>query len=232
MKIGGWPIDFGIYINADDIAKDLRSNTFSFSQYKLSNVSRKEFISSTLSSGLIGADFTEKNFRRSFSIIGGEELTLNTKKYDEQLAQILAEFLRHKLLNENAKISFETVFSHSSKLDFMKKAANRGYKIYLYFISTEDSAINVARIKEVRVPMGGHNVPEPKIVGRYNRTMDLLFDAAQRTYQTYFFDNSKEPPSSQYFAHFKVVRDAKNWDVPDRDLIPNWFYKYYSKKLK
>ena len=232
MKIGGWPIDFGLYINADDIATLLRANSFSFSKYKLSNVSRKEFVSSTLESGLIGPHFTEKNFRRSFSIVGGEKLVLNTKKYDERLAQILAEYLRYKLLGASEKISFETVFSHRSKLDFMKEAESRGYKIYLYFVSTEDPAINIARVKEVRVPMGGHDVPEAQILGRYDKTMHLLFEAAQLAYQAYFFDNSKEPPSSQYFAHFKVVNNAKAWEIPDENLIPNWFYKYYRKHVK
>jgi len=230
MKISGRPIDFGIYINADDIAKLLRSNKFIFSSYGLSKVDREDFVSTIIGSGLIGGSFGEKEFRRSFSLSGKVKLLLNVKKYDEQLAQILAEYLRRKLLDKNDKLSFETVFSHPSKIDFMREATSRGYKIYLYFISTESPEINVARIKDVRVPTGGHDVPKDKIISRYSRTMDLLYDAAQFTYQAYFFDNSQNPPDSQYFAHFKTAKGVKSWDIPENAAIPSWFFKYYIEK--
>lgn len=230
MKIGGWPIDFGIYINADDIAQLLRANKFSFAAYGLRNISRNDFISTILSSGLVSGAFREKLFRQSFSLSSGSKLKLRLKKYDEQIAQILAEYLRRKLLDKSEKISFETVFSHPSKLEFMREAKSRGYKIYLYFVATESSAINVSRIKEVRVPTGGHDVPKRKIISRYNRSLDLLYDAAQLTYQTYFFDNSHAPPHSNFFAHFRVVGGEKKWDVADGQGLPNWFLEYYVKK--
>ena len=103
-------------------------------------------------------------------------------------------------------------------------------KIYLYFVATESSAINVSRIKEVRVPTGGHDVPKRKIISRYNRSLDLLYDAAQLTYQTYFFDNSHAPPHSNFFAHFRVIGGEKKWDVADGQGLPNWFLEYYVKK--
>lgn len=78
-----------------------------------------------MDSGLIGENFNDKTFRKSFSISRNSKLTLNNKKYDEHMAQILAEYLRWKLLEEEKKISFETVFSHPSKLEFMKEAASR-----------------------------------------------------------------------------------------------------------
>ena len=42
QKVNGKHIDFGIYINADDIAQKLRENTFSFDDYDL-RVSNMEF---------------------------------------------------------------------------------------------------------------------------------------------------------------------------------------------
>ena len=125
IKINGHPIDFGIYINADDIAHSLRKNDFSFFKYKLRNITRDDFICTIMDSGLIGENFNDKTFRKSFSISRNSKLTLNNKKYDEHMAQILAEYLRWKLLEEEKKISFETVFSHPSKLEFMKEAASR-----------------------------------------------------------------------------------------------------------
>lgn len=229
-KIAGWPIDFGIYINADDIARLLRNNKFSFASYRLQDISRDDFVTATLKSGLVGPSFTEELFRQSFSISKNSNLILKSKKHDEQIAQILADYLRRKLLGNEEKISFETIFSHRSKLDFMKDANSRGYKIYLYFVSTESPEINLSRIKEIRVPTGGHDVPEKKVISRYRRSMNLLYEAAQFTYQTYFFDNSNSPPSSNYFAHFKLIKGEKQWDVPENHSLPDWFFKYYVLK--
>jgi predicted ABC-type ATPase len=36
--------------------------------------------------------------------------------------------------------------SHPSKLDFIKKAKNLGYKTYLYFVSLENPEMNVDRV--------------------------------------------------------------------------------------
>ena len=52
VKVNGRPIDFGYYINADDIARQLRNGGFRFSDYDLT-IKPKEFIAVALASGLI-----------------------------------------------------------------------------------------------------------------------------------------------------------------------------------
>jgi len=236
LKISGFPIDFGIYINADEIAKTLRGGKFSFREYGLTKVSRSHFINSTLKSGLVNSSFNEKSFNKCFTLNQRGSILLRDSSADEHLAQIIAEYLRTRLLNEGRKFSFETVFSHKSKIEFMKLAESRGYKIYLYFVSTESPEINISRVKDIRIRDGGHDVPAGKIKSRYYRTMDLLFDAAQLTYQAYFFDNSAlfegaaSDASPAPFAHFKVVGGEKVWDKIDQATVPNWFIKYYSEK--
>lgn len=232
-KVGERPIDFGIYINADDIAAALRSNSFCFSSYQLPPISRSDFIDMTLATGLINdATFPEAEFRGSFSLNHAGEFRLKIMRWHENLAQILATVIRERLLVLERKISFETVFSHESKLDFMARARDQGYRIYLYFIATKSPAINIARIKEVRIKQGGHDVPEEKIRGRYQRSMELLFDAAELANQAYFFDNSVDgaKQSLEPFAHFKVVQGKKSWDKINAEDIPDWFYRYYLTK--
>lgn len=151
---------------------------------------------------------------------------------DERLAQIIADYLRKKLLSENRKFSFETVFSHSSKLEIMQQARDAGYKVYLYFVSTEDPEINKYRVKKVRVAEGGHDVPEGKIENRYYRSLGYLYEAAQLTYQTYFFDNSRDGKGFHLFAHFKSVKGSKKWGDINKSIVPRWFVKYYSQKVK
>jgi predicted ABC-type ATPase len=134
-------------------------------------------------------------------------------------------------LEKGKKFSFETVFSHKSKIDIMRQGLTAGYKVYLYFVSTESADINVLRVA-ARKAKGGHDVPEEKIRIRYSRSLENLFDAYQLAYQAFFFDNSVEGSDSKMFAHFKKAGEKKEWDPIHRDDIPNWFIKYYLNKIK
>lgn len=44
--------------------------------------------------------------------------------------------------------------SHVSKVEFLREAQIQGFKTYLYFVSTVDPDINIARVN-YRVSMGG-----------------------------------------------------------------------------
>ncbi len=110
-KVKGKRIDFGYYINADDIADLLRNKQFLFSPYSITT-SNKEFQSIALASGLINSDFNEMAFKESYSF-RNNTIKLKNKKHDERLAQIVADFLRKKLLSEKKRFSFETVFFSS-----------------------------------------------------------------------------------------------------------------------
>ena len=111
----------------------------------------------------------------------------------------------------------------------MREARAAGYKVYLYFVSTESPEINKFRVK-TRVQQKGHNVPADLIESRYYRSMDFLYEACQLAYQVFFFDNSKEKTESNLFAHFKVQKEGKEWEINER--VPAWFRKYYSGKIK
>lgn len=233
----GVTLDFGIYINADDIAVKLRAKGCDFKVYKL-DVSENDFFELCSNSGLLNVWFTEERFRKCVQFDKNRLIVLNAQvsKIDdnayERIAQIIAEFLRNKLLMEGVKFSFETVFSHEGKVEFIRRAKEAGYKVYLYFVSTEHPRINVYRVKEVRVPNKGHDVDEAKIISRYYRSMDLLYNASQYCYQAYFFDNSVEGGSHTMFAHFKLNSNGnKDWDDLDEAAYPQWFKKYYSGKI-
>jgi predicted ABC-type ATPase len=234
-RIKGRALDFGVYVNADDIAKALENNTFSLEEYELAQLSRKEFMAISLHSGLIRGAFTEAEFKTSFSLNTDGVFKLKKEQWCEHLAQVMATVLREKLLEQQKKMSFETVFSHPSKLDFMRRAKTNGYKVYLYFVATEDPELNITRIKEVRVVNGGHDVPEEKIRQRYQRSLDLLFDAAALAYQVFFFDNSKDRSENDqnidHFAHFKVVKGQQVWDPIQPELLPAWFARSYLSKV-
>lgn len=92
-------------------------------------------------------------------------------------------------MNKRIGFSFETVMSHTSKVDFLKLANATGFKTYLYFIATVDPKIHKDRVNE-RVQKGGHGVPENKIEERYYRSLSNLYPAIKAANRAFVIDNS------------------------------------------
>ena len=84
----------------------------------------------------------------------------------------------------------------------------------------------------MRTKKGGHNVPPDKITSRYFRSLDLLYEASQISYQTFFFDNSETGKEFKLFARFKIVEEKKLWAKYNKGSFPEWFKKYYLNKSK
>jgi predicted ABC-type ATPase len=228
-KTSNGKLDFGIYVNADDLVNEIKNKTFRFSEYQL-KTTQEDFNQIVLESGLINKDFPLKQFIACHDI-KGDKIIFKNEKWIEQFAQALADFLRKKLLKEKKKFSFETVFSHESKLKIMQKAKDEGYKVYLYFVSTSSPEINKERVA-LRVKKGGHGVPPDKIESRYHRSLALLFDASQIAYQAFFFDNSGENKEPVMFANFKVIKGQKYWGHINVEKLPQWFVENYAQKIK
>jgi len=104
-------------------------------------------------------------------------------------AQSIADQRRDACIKANRSFSFETVMSHHSKIDILVRAKEAGYRVYLYFIGTDDPQTNIERVA-LRVAQGGHDVPVQKIRDRWLRTMALLQQAIRSSDQSYVFDNS------------------------------------------
>ncbi|MES2594744.1 MAG: zeta toxin family protein [Verrucomicrobiota bacterium] len=142
-------------------------------------------------------------------------------------ASVAADFLRQKLLELRVSFSFETVMSSPDKVALLKQAQALGYRTYLYYIATEDPAINVARVR-ARVNLGGHDVPEDKIVSRYARSLDLLLEAVKHTNRAYLFDNSR-----QGTEHLWVAEITEAFDLELKcDPMPLWFQRAMWEKIK
>jgi predicted ABC-type ATPase len=144
------------------------------------------------------------------------------------LAAAIADFLRKKMFHSNSSFSFESVFSHVSKIKELEKAKKANYKIYLYFITTSDPQINLQRVKN-RVESGGHDVSDDKINSRYPRTMKNLYDAFMLADRAYLFDNSKEKAEGLF--NFFAEKDGKYLRLANLDQIPQWFEKFILRKL-
>lgn len=85
--------------------------------------------------------------------------------------------------------AYETVASHPSKLDLMRRAADAGFEITLVYLHLADPGLNVARVAQ-RVAGGGHDVAADKIRSRLPRTLAHMSEAARLVDRTWLLDNS------------------------------------------
>ena len=92
----------------------------------------------------------------------------------------LAEFIRQQLLANDISFTYETVMSHENKIVFLKQAREKGYRVYLYFVATEDAEINISRVN-IRVAKQGHNVAHEVIKKRYYKSLQHLKETVKNS---------------------------------------------------
>lgn len=102
-----------------------------------------------------------------------------------------ATMLRQECLENGEDFVFDTVFSSEEKLQFVKKAKERGYFIRIFFVCTDNPKINVLRIAN-RFILGGHEVTISKIVSRYYKSIDNIIKAIPLADRVYVYDNTAE----------------------------------------
>lgn len=128
---------------------------------------------------------------------------------------IFSDLLRRQWMEREESFTFETVMSHPDRVGLLREARRLGYRTYLYYVCTDSSAINAARIAS-RVAQGGHDVPAAVRDERYRRSLALLPRAIRESTRAYLFDNSG-----------REHRLIAEYDGPDlvkiSDALPRWF---------
>lgn len=217
-------------INADKIAKDLKQKGFSIKGWPISCHIEEFLVSAsknTRPSNDTTIEYIEKRivFEKSLFRWNGKKdyKTINT------VAAYIVDYLMAKMLEHDGTFFYETVFSHKSKLQLLQEAKDKGFKVYLYFVSTQDPTINWERVQS-RVKQGGHGVPKEKVFSRYYNSLDNLFPALKIVDRVYFFDNSESGKTS--YLNFAEYRDGKIIIENGIDEVPEWFNKYVIEKAK
>jgi predicted ABC-type ATPase len=215
-------IPFGVYVNADDIESLLaESGVLLFNSYQLT-ITETQLQSFFKASKFAPIKRNEPDLWEKLTI-KENVLHINTT-VDSYLAADMAEFIRQGLLANDISFTYETVMSHESKVAFMQHAKDNGYRVYLYFIATEDPDINVSRVN-VRVAQQGHSVSPEKITDRYYKSLQQLKAAVKKTNRAYVWDNSGE--AALLIAEITDGQDVK---VFDTDKVPNWFVNYLTNE--
>jgi len=100
----------------------------------------------------------------------------------------IAAISRDAMFAAGASFATETVFSHPSKVDLVRRAMNDGYKVTLHIILIPEG-LAVARVAD-RVINGGHAVPESKIRERHHRLWAHVVDAIELATVAHVYDNT------------------------------------------
>ena len=124
---------------------------------------------------------------------------------------------REQCLKDKVSFVFETVFSAEDKIDFLIRAKEAGFFIRLFFISTEHPSINAARIAK-RVMEGGHDVPIPKIISRYTKSIENCETVARLVDRLYVYDNSVNDQDARLLFRLTNGLIAKRYS----DVLPEW----------
>lgn len=211
-------IDLGIYVNADEIEEELsKSGTLDFSKFQIV-VSPDEVVRYFQESNFSPVKRNELNLWRHL-LVEKNILTLSST-IDSYLAADIAEFIRQQLLYSGKSFTYETVMSHPGKIAFLNLARKNGYRVYLYYIATEDPDINISRVN-VRKAQHGHDVSPEVVKKRYYKSLSLLKDAVKNSDRAYIFDNSGEN------AILVIeITDGNLVQRNDAIEVPNWVAKY------
>ncbi len=102
--------------------------------------------------------------------------------------------IRDALLANHESFIAETVASHPSKVDLVRRAAAAGYHVHLIVVAVPEE-YSVARVG-LRVAAGGHDVPEDKIRARWQRLWTNVTEMIELAASAEVFDNSGPGPET------------------------------------
>ncbi|MCR5879397.1 zeta toxin family protein [Phenylobacterium sp. J367] len=157
----------------------------------------------------------------AFQALGHHALTLE----EAQLGQRLANERRDALIAEGQSLVTESTFSHSSKLDLLRRAKALGYEVDVYHVNVATVDQALGRVAS-RTELGGHPVPEDKLRGRYERNPALIREAVLLADVGHVFDNSRIGVRPRLLITFIAGRPGLV--APD---LPGWARELYGTDL-
>lgn len=216
----------GHFINSDEIEKEIASKGFiNIASFGLTLTQEDLDLFKTEPNTLTLIEKAEREGHIIDVVIRENVIVDQSKQTHSYEASLITAFLRKHLLEKKISYSFESVMSHPSKLDEIRKAKELGYKTYLYFVCLQDADINVSRVSN-RVEKGGHPVEEERVRRRYTQTLNNLLPALRLVDRAYIFDNSTDK--------MKLIVEVEKGELSplvSMNEMPNWFIEHVINKL-
>ena len=146
------PALLGVYLNPDEMEQQVRRQTcLDFTAYGVRTTAEAALTFFQNSQFLNDAGFSETAKQLTFA---NQRLEFGAAAMNSYLASVASDFLRQELMKQKISFTLETVMSHRSKIELLTQAQAAGYRTYLYYVATDDPAINISRVR-TRVKLGG-----------------------------------------------------------------------------
>ncbi|HLK28461.1 MAG TPA: zeta toxin family protein [Puia sp.] len=120
-------------------------------------------------------------------------------KYNEENYVRASEIYRETVkqyLDADADFMIESNLADSRSYEWVSSIKKKGYDVILYYLSTDDVAINIGRVQR-RVAEGGHDIPEEIIKSRYKQSHSYLKTKLTLFKEVYLIDNTTDSSQIQ-----------------------------------
>jgi len=206
-------VNFYSFVNADDILVQLRETGAYSPKFPVSKPELVQYAEASTYREDVKATYRSDAIRVTDDCVRFESSAITS-----YTVALFANFLQDRFLDRGESFSQETVFSHPSKVEALRRARENGYRTYLYFIATEAPEINIERVAN-RYAQGGHDVPVEKTKSRYARSIAQLKSALPFLSRAFVFDNSGT--EMEFLGQYS---EESGW-VFNRpvEALPKWF---------
>jgi predicted ABC-type ATPase len=114
------------------------------------------------------------------------------RQTDPYEAARFAAAVRADHIARRASFCMESVFSDPAgdKVELLREAQRAGYRVLLIFVRIANVELSIARVQQ-RVDAGGHDVPDDKLLARFERTQRNVREALRFVDLAVVLDNSE-----------------------------------------
>lgn len=99
-----------------------------------------------------------------------------------------------RFAEQRVDFGIESTLSGTSYLNLIRRLRTQGYAVHIFFLWVPNVDLSLSRIRD-RVLEGGHNVPEPVVRRRYERSIKNFLRVYRHEADTWnLFDNSERVP--------------------------------------
>jgi predicted ABC-type ATPase len=145
--------------------------------------------------------------------------------------------LLERAIRERLSFAFETTLGGETMTRLLEQALSVGLDVRVWYAGLSSPELHLSRVR-ARVARGGHDIPEPDVRRRYNRSLQNLVRLLPRLTELRVFDNGEEgDPSAGKAPRPRLVLHTKAGRIvaPSRAKIaatPDWAKPILAAALK
>ena len=143
--------------------------------------------------------------------------------------------LLRQAIAERLDFAFETTLGGNTIPRMLAEAAAQGIAIYVWYVGLSSPELHIQRVRS-RVRRGGHDIPEPAIRRRYERSRLNLIALLPGLTALRIYDNSTEADPAAGIAPFPApvlhMEHGRILNPNDLPQVPDWAKPIVAAALK